>query len=256
MIATDLDPARIAGLLETRRYGRSIDVRERTGSTNDEAHAARDVPDGHVVLADMQTAGRGSQGRSWDSPPGSDLYFSIVARVGALAPASVPPLTLAVGLGVARTCEALVDAEVTLKWPNDVRLDGRKCAGILVESVSVGARIERVVIGVGVDVNREAWPEELGDIATSLRMVSGERLDRAVVLGRLLAHIEDEVDRFLERGPAAIVPGVEARLAWKGREVSCGDHEGTLLGLRADGALRLATREGERCVLSGTLREL
>lgn len=251
MIPGDLDPLRIAALLETRRFGRSLDVRETTGSTNDDAQAAHGVPDGHVVLADAQTAGRGAHGRGWDSPAGSDLYFSIVTRPGALEPARVPPLTLAVGLGVARACEALTAAEVTLKWPNDVLLNERKCAGILVESVSVGERIDRVVIGIGVDVNRDAWPDELASIATSLRMVLGEPLDRALVLARLLGHVEEEVDRFLERGPAACVAAVEARLAWRGREVVCGEQRGTLLGLREDGALLLS---GRQVVVSGTLR--
>ncbi|MCB9593577.1 MAG: biotin--[acetyl-CoA-carboxylase] ligase [Sandaracinaceae bacterium] len=248
-----LDARRIASLLATERFGRSLDVRERTGSTNDDARDATDAPDGHVVLADAQDAGRGARGRSWASPGGTDLYFSIVVRRPGIELARLPPLTLAVGLGVARACQAHTRAELSLKWPNDVVHADAKLAGILVESVSIGATLERVVIGVGVDVNRTDFGD-LAPIATSLRGITGEPLDRERVFADALLGIESEVDRFLAHGSAAIVPRVEARLAWKGREVDCDGARGVLLGLREDGALRLATPTGERPIVSGTLR--
>jgi len=243
-----LDAARITERLTTRRLGRSLDVRAETGSTNDDARAAEGAPDGHVVVADAQTAGRGSHGRTWASPPGTDLYFSIVLREGLLA-ARLPPLTLAVGLGVARACEAVTGARFTIKWPNDVRHGERKCAGILVESVSAGARVERVVIGIGLDVNREDFGE-LAGVATSLRRVTGAALDRETVLAEALGCVEEEIDRFLRVGPAAIVPRVEARLAWRGEAVECDGMRGTLEGLHDDGALIV----GGRAVVAGTLR--
>lgn len=254
MIPADIAPARIQTALATSRFGRSLDVRLSTGSTNDDARAAlaAGAADGHVVLADSQRAGRGARGHTWDSPPGVDLYLSIAARI-ATQIARLPPLTLAVGLGVARACEEWVE-EVEIKWPNDVRVDDRKCAGVLVESVSVGARVDGVVIGIGLDVNRERWPEELEGLATSLARVRGRPLDRGEVFARVLARVEEEVDRFIEHGPSAIVPGVERRLAWRGREVECDASRGTLLGIRSDGALRLGTSRGEKIVRSGSLR--
>ncbi len=248
-----LDAARIASLLATDRFGRSLDVRARTGSTNDEARDARGVPDGHVILADAQDRGRGARGRSWASPGGTDLYFSIVLGPAGLDPARLPPLTLAVGLGVVSACEELVGEGFAIKWPNDVILGDRKLAGILVESMSSGARLERVVIGVGLDVNREAFGE-LAEIATSLRLVAGRALDRERVFALVLGAIEREVSRFVAHGPDAIVPRVGARLAWRGRAVECEGVRGILRGLRADGALRVATNDGERALVSGTLR--
>ncbi len=248
-----LDAARVASLLETERFGRSLDVRDRTGSTNDDAREARGVPDGHVVLADAQDAGRGSRGRTWASPGGTDLYFSIVLARAALDPARLPPLTLAVGLGVAEACGAFAGAPLAIKWPNDVIHGDRKLAGILVESVSVGARLERVVIGVGIDVNRADFGD-LADVATSLARIRGEPLDREAVFAAALLGIERETDRFLARGPAAIVPRLEARLAWIDREVECDGVRGTLRGLRPDGAVRIEDDTGERALVSGTLR--
>lgn len=245
----------VARRLTTVRYGRSLELRAETGSTNDDAREAlaRGAADGHVVVADRQTRGRGARGREWASPAGTDLYFSIVARVP-LTPARLPPLTLAVGLGVARAAEArLPGVEVTVKWPNDVLLNGKKHAGILVESVSLGGRIDGAIVGIGVDVNRESFGE-LEPIATSWRRETGETFDRAEALAALLSCVEAEIDRFVRLGPRAVASAVEARLAYRGEPVSVDGAEGTLLGLNEDGALRLRTSEGERAVRSGTLR--
>lgn len=251
---TALDASKLA--LATERYGRSIDVLDETDSTNDDARRAADdgAPDGHVVVADRQRAGRGAHGRPWLSPAGTDLYFSVVARLP-LEPARLPPLTLAVGLGVARTVEALVDGStVEIKWPNDVHLDGRKVAGVLVESASMGAKVEVAVLGIGLNVNRAEIEPELAERATSMRMSTDRALDREWVLAEVLGSVERQVDRFVEMGPRAVVAGVEARLAWRGQEVTCGDVAGRLVGLREDGALRIRTESGERAVVTGTLR--
>ena len=244
-----LDAERIAALLTTRRFARSLDVRATTGSTNDDARAAVGIPDGHVILADAQRSGRGAHGHRWSSPPGTDLYFSIALSGARFVPATLPPLTLAVGLGVALACEQITGETFNIKWPNDVRRDGLKCAGILVESVSIGARLERVVIGVGVDVNRTGFAE-LAGVATSLRRVCGRILDREQVFATVVGHIEIETDRFIEDGASAIVPRVERRLAWLGEQVRCDDRRGVLEGLLPDGALLI---DGT-AVRSGTLR--
>lgn len=250
----ELSPARVAARLSTIRYGRSLDVRAETGSTNDDAReaAAEGAPDGHVVVADRQRAGRGARGRSWDSPGGTDLYVSIVARVP-LSPARLPPLTLAVGLGVAEAVRASApDADVDIKWPNDVRLGGRKCAGILIETVSSGGRIESAVIGIGLDVNRREFDPGLE--ASSLALAIGRSLDRADVLAAVLGRVEAEVDRFVARGPGDVVARVAPRLAWRGERVRVDELEGELLGLAADGALALRIDGETRTVRAGTLR--
>ena len=129
---------------------------ESTASTMDDASAAaaQGASDGHVVLADEQTSGRGAHGRHWLSPPGTDLYFSVVTRP-AVEPASTALVTLAAGLGVRDAVAAsLPGLSVLVKWPNDIWVERRKCAGILVESRTVGMRVESMIIGVGLNVNR------------------------------------------------------------------------------------------------------
>ncbi|UJR81196.1 biotin--[acetyl-CoA-carboxylase] ligase [Sandaracinus amylolyticus] len=260
----DLDPERIRSLLTTRAYGRSLDVRESTASTNDDAReAARaGAARGHVVVADAQSRGRGAHGRVWSSPSGTDLYLSIVERV-TLSPERVAPLTLAVGLGVADAVRALAPAlEPRVKWPNDVWIGRRKTAGVLVEASSIGARMDAIVIGVGLGVNRLAWHEELASSATSVLHASREldavcaELDRASALATLLGAIEAWVDRFVAEGPAPVVRALEERLALRGERVRCDDVEGVLVGVESSGALRLETSSGPRSMISGTLRPL
>jgi len=231
-----------------------MEVLSVTGSTNEDARRAADAnaPDGHVVLADSQTRGRGSHGREWSSPAGDDLYFSIVDRP-ALSGAALPPLTLAIGLAVAETVSALVRRRALVKWPNDVWLDGRKCAGVLVEVSSSDAAIGPVVIGVGVNVNRRAWPEELRGGAISLAEASGRALDRASVLASFLDRIEARVDAYVSDGPTPMLRALARRLALRGELVQCGDARGTLLGVAATGALRIETERGVREIVSGTL---
>jgi BirA family biotin operon repressor/biotin-[acetyl-CoA-carboxylase] ligase len=254
----DLISTRVASLLEARRYGRSLDVRMETDSTNDDAREALELgaSDGHVVVADHQRRGRGARGRRWDSPAGTDLYFSIAARVP-LELSKLPPLTLAVGLGLARAAEALAPhTDVAVKWPNDLLIDGLKCAGVLVEASARGASVEGVVIGIGLDVNRVAFDEELAGVATSLRLATGRVHDRATVLARVLDHVEEEVDRFVEHGVAALIPRVDQRLAFRNERVRCDEVEGVMLGLAPSGALRLETAAGIRDVVAGSLRRL
>lgn len=256
-MSADLDPQRLASELRTRRFGRSLRVLDVTDSTNDDARrdALEGAADGHVVIADSQRAGRGSHGRAWTSPAGSDLYLSIVARPQ-LAFAALPPLTLAVGLGVADAVQALVPeypACTEVKWPNDVWLLGKKCAGVLVEASTLGSDLGPVVIGIGLNVNRLQWAEGLEATATSLRIARGGLLDRGAALCALLLAVEDWVDRFVAEGGRAIAAALDARLAMRGQRVRCAEHEGTLLGVAPSGAIRIATTHGTRELIAGRL---
>jgi BirA family transcriptional regulator, biotin operon repressor / biotin---[acetyl-CoA-carboxylase] ligase len=240
------------------RYGRSHRALEVTESTNDDARrdALAGAPNGHVVTAEAQTRGRGSNGRSWSSPPGQDLFVSIVDRPK-LPLVHLPPLTLAVGLGVARAVETLLEGRFRseVKWPNDVWLAGKKCAGVLVESSTSGAAIDYVVIGIGLNVNRLEFDLELREIATSLRACTPEAgpFDRKQVLAVLLDSVEREVDRYVAVGPAAIVQDLEPRLALLGRRARCGDVQGIVAGVSATGALRMHTERGVLELHSGRL---
>ena len=259
-VVSDLDPARIAALLQTGRYGRSLRLLLVTDSTNDDARtdALAGAADGHVVVADSQRGGRGSHGRVWTSPPGSDLYLSITAQPR-VSLSALPQLTLAVGLGVADTVERVlapyVAARTEVKWPNDVWLLGKKCAGILIEASTTGAEVGAVVIGIGLNVNRMHWVDGLESIATSLRAARPDHapFDRASVLCALLHGVETWVDRFETDGGAAVSAALESRLALRGKRVRCADAEGTLAGVAASGAIRIATEHGVREVVAGRL---
>lgn len=246
--------------LQTERYGRSLQWHGITDSTNDDAKraATSGAPDGHVVVADAQRMGRGSHGRAWSSPEGEDLYVSIVARP-AIAFSALPPLTLAVGLGVAHAVDALREAAHAspsrVKWPNDVQLEGRKVAGILIEASASGAQLDSLVIGIGLNVNRCEFPEDLAALATSLRLSHPQRqaLDRAHALSVLLAQVELWVDRFTREGAAPVADALSSRLALLGERARCGDARGIVRGVTHEGALLLQTEHGMRELIAGRL---
>ena len=229
-------------------WGRSLEVLESTASTMDvaAAAAANGAADGHLVLADQQTQGRGAHGRHWVSPPGSDLYFSVVARP-AVEPASTALVTLASGLGVRDAVAGLLpERSVRVKWPNDIWIGRRKCAGVLVESRTLGMRIDSVIIGVGLNVNRLQWPPDLAGTATSLRAERGveEPFDRAEVLAAVLSNMERWVKRFIQDGAPVVVNALRSRLALLGERVRWEDGVGSFDGIDEDGAARVRTETG------------
>jgi BirA family biotin operon repressor/biotin-[acetyl-CoA-carboxylase] ligase len=246
-VIDDLDPQKLRARL-TGSWGSSLTLHESTASTMDDASAAaaKGAKDGHLVLADQQTHGRGAHGRQWASPPGSDLYFSVVTRP-AVEGASTPLITLATGLGVRDAVASLLPGRsVLVKWPNDIWIGGRKCAGVLVESRTLGMRIDSVIIGVGLNVNRAQWPPELAGTATSLRAerIGDEAFDRTEVLASLLAHVERWVDLFLSEGAAVVVDALRPRLALVGERVRWEDGSGVFDGIGPDGAARVRTDDG------------
>ncbi|HEX2678112.1 MAG TPA: biotin--[acetyl-CoA-carboxylase] ligase [Polyangiales bacterium] len=257
-----LEGARVFAQLRTQRYGRSLDLRHVTDSTNDDARQAAlgGAPNGHVVVADAQRHGRGSQGRDWSSPHGEDLYLSIVDRPS-VAFAALPPLTLAVGLGVAEAVDALrgdagAAAPSRVKWPNDVQIDRKKCAGILIEATaSGGGELQSLVIGIGLNVNRTEFPSELSALATSLRLQHAQQrpLDRTAALCTLLDHVERWVDRFAQEGAESVTRALASRLALLGERASCGEVRGIVRGVSPGGALRMETEHGVREIIAGRL---
>lgn len=274
MAAEDLQPLRIASALTTGRLGRSLELREITDSTNDDARAAANAgaPDGHLVLADAQRSGRGSRGRVWDSPPGADLYLSLVVRTE-LPPQQLAPLTLAVGLGVAEAVETFLPAgkRAGIKWPNDVWVGRAKLAGVLAEGASsAGSRAPAtrgshaesgastgsmaLIVGIGVNVNRRAFPDGLDTPPTSLRLERGEPLDRVLVLVELLARVECWLDRFLAGQLEQVVHALNGRLCLRGERARCDELEGVVQGVAASGALRLRVDGDDRELVAGTLR--
>jgi len=168
----------------------------RTSSTNDvvAALAQAGADEGIVVVAEEQTAGRGRQGRSWFSPAGAGLYVSLMVRP-VLADAAHENrrtlITLAAGVAVASAIRAATGLPAAIKWPNDVVIERRKLAGILVEAVNYGETRGFVVLGVGVNLQQAAFPVELAARATSIEAETGRPADRAQVLGEVLASLAE-----------------------------------------------------------------
>ena len=244
-----LGPAELAPHLT----GRWRDVRwlAETDSTQRVARElARDgAAEGTVVIAEAQSAGRGRLGRTWHSPRGVNLYCSIVLRP-ALPPAAVPQVALVAGVAVAAALAETAGCTPRIKWPNDVLVDGRKVAGALTEMEAEVERVQHVILGIGVNLNaaQSAFPPELRDRATSLFLATGRKVDRAAVTGRLLAALEARYGRFLEGGFEAVRPEWESYSCLTGTDVRVaspdGEVAGRVLGLDADGALRVARPDG------------
>ena len=203
----DLAPETVLQRLGTRRLGRAYEFLAACASTNDvvRTRAAAGTAECLLVVADSQTAGRGRLGRSWHSPPGQNLYLSLLLRP-ALSARQASPLTLLAGAALAHTL-AEAGATPRLRWPNDLLLPAagglRKVAGILTEMASDGERVRHIVLGVGLNVNSVEFPPALAERATSLRLALGRPCDRTQLLVDFLAAFEPIYDDFLARGPAS-----------------------------------------------------
>lgn len=211
-------------------------------STNERAKAlaAAGAPHGTLVTASEQSAGRGRQGRSWVSPPGRALLMSLVLRELDAAAAMLP---LAAAVAVCEACEAAVPARCAIKWPNDVWIDGRKVAGILIEGRPQDGW---AVLGIGLNVSTrpEELPEELRALATSLTAAGAAATSPDALLPPLLEALE----RRLAQPPAAILAAWRERDALRGRPVRWSKGSGTASGIADDGSLVVET-DGGRVVL-------
>jgi BirA family transcriptional regulator, biotin operon repressor / biotin---[acetyl-CoA-carboxylase] ligase len=202
----DALPADLAGTLAASRarLGPFANLRyaAEVDSTNDLAIelASRGAPEGTAVLADAQRAGRGRRGRSWFSPPGAGLYLSVVVRP--VGPTDALPLvTLAAGVAAARALRAATGLDVELKWPNDLVAGRpwRKLGGVLCEAVGGGATVDAIVVGIGINLRPAAYPREIADRATSLEGELGRAIDRALVVGEMLAALAEVTGRLWRR---------------------------------------------------------
>jgi BirA family biotin operon repressor/biotin-[acetyl-CoA-carboxylase] ligase len=219
------------------------------GSTNNEAlaWATSDAKDLSVVIADEQTAGRGRLDRKWFTPGGTALALSLILRPTA---GEKPYLTRIVGLAALALADSLRTRGLVsqIKWPNDVLLNGRKVAGILVESVWSGEEVDCLVIGIGVNVLKEAVPaaELLRFPAISLEESLGPAVEREIVLHDILAGI---IALRPHLASDSFIASWEKALAFLGEEIQVEQGDGTLLtgkllGLESDGSLRLRDGTG------------
>ncbi|HET8569430.1 MAG TPA: biotin--[acetyl-CoA-carboxylase] ligase [Candidatus Limnocylindria bacterium] len=230
-----------------RELGRAVEYHERIASTQDRA---RELASWRaVVVADEQTAGRGTQGRSWIAPPGTALLASFVDPG---PPPNSPVGSIVAGVAAARALEAAGARDVRLKWPNDVVLAGAKVAGILTHLLS--GHEPALVVGVGINVSQRELPAGLRAPATSLAL-RGVEADRLELLARLSA----ELDRALVAEPATVLDEWRARSTVLGRRVVVerpGEEpiRGRAHDLSPDGALLVETDYGHARILAGEVR--
>jgi BirA family transcriptional regulator, biotin operon repressor / biotin---[acetyl-CoA-carboxylase] ligase len=257
-----LDAVRLASLLAGCSFGSPLRALEATGSTNADAlmWADQGVQEGALLVADHQTEGRGRKGRAWLSEPGRALLFSIVLRPQV---EHVPLLSTAVGVGACEAIRALTHLSVLLKWPNDLVIDDRKLAGILVESRFSADAPPVAVVGMGINVSWDpaALPKEIADRATSIgtetaRLGIGEAPSREAVLARVVSGIERRYRQLQGGDGVDIVTTAESLSSVVGREVVArlpgGEAvAGTVIGLADDGRLELETAFGYRVLSAG-----
>lgn len=226
---------------------------DRVGSTNDVAQklAAEGAPDLTLVVADEQVRGRGRQGRSWFTPPGAGLAFSVILRPesGVIHGGNLSRINGLGALSVAKTLQDGYSIPAEIKWPNDVLVEGRKVCGVLVESHWKGDRLSNAILGIGVNIKPTPVleEEELQYPAASLQQVSGQTFQRPVVLARVL----QELVAWYPKLPSEVFLSTwEGMLTFRGQSVQLflggkSIAEGKIAGLGPDGALRLEKRSGK-----------
>lgn len=246
----------ITSRLHTRWAGQRLIFFESTGSTNPDAKrlAEEGAPHGTTVVADRQTAGRGRRGRSWESPAGTSIYFTIVIRPR-FVPDKASMITLVMALSVAEAIHELTGLHTGIKWPNDIVVNGKKVVGILTEMSMTPEmnEIQFLVAGVGVNVNQgraEEFPEELRGTATSLKIESGRQFDRPELLAEILSRFEEDYETF-ERtlDLSGLQTRYEARLIGRNAVVRvldpAGEYTGISRGITDTGELIVEKETGE-----------
>lgn len=231
--------------------GNNIYYYEETGSTNMDAKrlAEEGAPHGTIVVADKQNAGRGRRGRTWESPAGKDIYFTILLKPG-FTPDKAAGLTLVMALSVTQAVERICHIDAAIKWPNDVVVNGRKICGILTEMNVETDYIQYVVIGVGINVNQEKMPEVIADTATSLWLERGEKTGRAELLEVVLRQLEENYEKY-EKSLSLedLLEEYNAHLVNLDRQVRVldpkGEWEGTARGINKQGELLVEDESGK-----------
>jgi BirA family biotin operon repressor/biotin-[acetyl-CoA-carboxylase] ligase len=250
------DLARASELIKERggSLGQPLHLLDETTSTNDEAKRAAysGAPHGSTWVAEEQTAGRGRQGRTWVSPRGENLLFSVLWRLPCPLE-RLPLLSLAAGIAVCEAArKAAPGADIRLKWPNDVvlvRTPGlllEKVAGVLVETSMSGGKVEGVVFGVGINVLTREFPPELTGRATSLALVTGKPIDRADVLADVLVALDRTASLVAARGLGLVRARLDEWDALRGASVRSELGAGIAIGFDDDGRLLVDDASGSR----------
>jgi BirA family transcriptional regulator, biotin operon repressor / biotin---[acetyl-CoA-carboxylase] ligase len=220
-------------------------------STNTTAYqlAAGGAAEGEAIIADAQSRGRGRLERVWQSPPGRNLYVSIILKPP-LAPSAAPQITPMAGVAVAELLAPYCPGQVAIKWPNDILISGKKACGILTEMKASSGTVDFVILGIGININmnRDDFDPALRDTATSLKIETGAVVDRLSIAGRLFESLEKWYNVLTRDG----FPGIRHRFLdyndMVGRRIQVAFHQrteiGEVIGIDDDGTILMRDEEG------------
>lgn len=252
-----MNETELISLRRTSWVGQEIHYFDTIDSTNTKAKelAEQGAPGGTLVVADQQMAGRGRRGRSWESPKGICIYMTILLKPE-INPSHASMLTLVSALAVAKAISKVTGADAQIKWPNDIVLNGKKVCGILTEMSAQFDYINHIVVGIGINVHNESFPEEIADMASSLLMECGRRFHRAELIEQILEYFETYYEIFLQTEDlSGLVNEYNAILVNRNKAVRVLDpkepFEGKAMGITKNGELIVDTWESRKLVSSG-----
>lgn len=237
--------------MKTKWAGRKVIFLEETGSTNEEARALaqKGLPHGTLVVADSQTLGKGRRGRSWHTPKGTAIAMSLILKPE-FETEYASMLTLLQAMAVAKAVEEVCDLKAQIKWPNDILVNEKKVCGILTEMHLEKDKISSVVVGTGINVNQEWFPDDISHIATSLKIEKKLPQSREELINRICELFEAYYESFMEnKDLSGILEEYNAHLISRGRSVRVldpkGEFEGEALGINSLGELMVKKEASE-----------
>lgn len=256
-----LSQQEIESCIRTKWLGHKVFYYDEIDSTNTEAkrRAEEGAPHGTLIVADMQSAGRGRRGRGWESPHNQGIFFTILLRPE-IEPVNAPMLTLVMAMAVTRAISNCTGVKAEIKWPNDVVVNGKKVVGILTEMSAQIDYVNHIVIGTGINVHQETFPEELAEKATSLDIELKQQkempnVSRAQLLEKILEQFEECYEKYIQTQDLSnLMEEYNQNLVNMGRRVRVldplGEFEGNALGINEHGSLRVEKGNGEIAEIS------
>lgn len=253
-----LSEEELGKFLTTKWLGRNLISLDEVDSTNSEIRRQADAgaPEGTVVIAALQTAGKGRRGRSWESPKGTGIWMSFLLKPE-FEPSHASMLTLVAAMAVETGIRQVTGLDCQIKWPNDIVVNGKKLCGILTEMSTEDNHIRHVVVGIGINVNIKEFPEEIQSTATSLYLETGSLVKRTELVNAILTAWEVFYKKFLKTLDFTdLKEEYNARLVNKGRQVqilaNSGSWTGISKGIDKEGQLLVEREDGQvETVVSG-----
>lgn len=259
MAAPDLmTEAEIKSLMHTEWVAKEVLYFDTIDSTNTKAQelAEKGYPSGTLVVADKQESGKGRRGRSWVSPSGTGIFMTLMIKPD-INPNNASMLTLVAALAVAKAITSVTGEKALIKWPNDIVVNSKKVCGILTEMNAQFDYINHIVVGIGINVHNESFPEEISQMASSLMIeAGGKRFHRAQIIAETMSYFEQYYDTFLKtQDLSALVREYDELLVNRNKSVRVLDpkepFDGKAMGITPKGELIVDTWESRKLVSSG-----